>query len=255
MKAGGWKNYFPILYTVKEPVTLHLLTLMGSIGILFFIIKRKLAKERFTLFAFLFFIAAYWAAALAGSLNIGIRHMLPTFPFIYILTVWGLKEFVNAFSSSRLRRAAIFVVLIFLGWYAVSSLRAFPHYISYYNELAGGVQNGYTIAVDSNYDWGQDFYRLLEFVEKNKIEKLHLDHFGGENPQYWLGEKYVKFEPCKTEPCQYPKGWIAVSLNQLMGGIAKPAPGFDQTTGYYEWLNQYTPITRAGNSIFIYHIE
>jgi len=256
IKAGGWKRYFPTLYMVKEPLALHLATLMGSIGILFIIVKRKLKKEHFALFAFLFFIAAYWAAAITGNLNIGIRHMLPTFPFIYILTAWGIKEFANMFSSVRLRRAAIFAALIFLGWYAASSLRAFPHFISYYNELAHGIQNGYTIAVDSNYDWGQDFYRLVDFVEKNNIEKLRLDYFGGENPQYWLGKRYVRLNPDSEGfiPSEV-EGWLAVSLNQLMGGIAKPVREFDQPTGYYNWLSQYTPVARAGNSIFIYHIE
>ena len=132
---------------------------------------------------------------------------------------------------------------------------AFPHYISYYNELVG-VQKGYEIAVDSNYDWGQDFYRLLTFVKENKIERLYLDYFGGEDPAYWLGDKYVKLDP-NTEgfiPSEV-EGWVAVSVNQLQGGLAKPAAGFDQPTGYYEWLSAYTPVARAGNSIFIWHIE
>jgi hypothetical protein len=132
-------------------------------------------------------------------------------------------------------------------------LSVFPHYLSYYNGLAGGTENGYEIAVDSNYDWGQDFYRLLAFVEKENIEEIYLDYFGGEDEEYWLGEKYIRLNPKGIK--EPPKGWLAVSLNQLMGGIAKPAPGFDQETGYYDWLKEYSPVAKAGYSIFIYRID
>ena len=148
--------------------------------------------------------------------------------------------------------ATIFLCFLF-AWYIFSSISTFPHYLSYYNKLGGGTQEGYKIAGDSNYDWGQDFYRLLAFVEKEKIEKIYLDYFGGEDEEYWLGEKYIRLNPKEIE--KPPKGWLAVSVNQLMGGISEPSPHFDQETGYYDWLKKYTPLARAGHSIFIYKIE
>ncbi|GAG35766.1 unnamed protein product, partial [marine sediment metagenome] len=62
-------------------------------------------------------------------------------------------------------------------WYVVSSIVAFPHYISYYNELVCGSKNGYQYATDSNYDWGQDLKRLAQFVEKNDIQKINIAYF------------------------------------------------------------------------------
>ncbi|HZX50240.1 MAG TPA: hypothetical protein VFE94_03840, partial [Candidatus Paceibacterota bacterium] len=144
--------------------------------------------------------------------------------------------------------------------YIGSSLMAFPNYIPYYNALAGGTENGYKIAVDSNYDWGQDFYRLLDFVEANNIQKVYLDYFGGEDPAYWLGNRYAEMrcgDPNRQQTCaraKQEKGWVAVSANQLMGGTASPVTGFDQPTGYYAWLLDFEP-TRLGTSIFIYNIK
>lgn len=36
----------------------------------------------------------------------------------------------------------------------------YPHYLAYFNELAGGPRNGYQSLVDSNLDWGQDLKEL-----------------------------------------------------------------------------------------------
>tara|TARA_Y100000310_G_scaffold341849_1_gene442449 strand:- start:5321 stop:7069 length:1749 start_codon:yes stop_codon:yes gene_type:complete len=251
VSADAFPLYFPTLYLLKTPLALQLLTLLGLAGILFALFRKGLAawiREHFAFFAIFLFLAVYWGFAVTGNLNIGVRHLLPILPFVYVLTAWGIL-----YLSSLLpyKKAFVGVVGILLLWYAGSALSAFPHYISYYNELAGGTDNGYKIAVDSNYDWGQDFHRLVTYVEEHSIKKIHLDYFGGENPAYWLGQRYTKLNP-NNPPTE---GWIAVSANQLMGGIAEPAKGFDQETDYYNWLSSKEPVAKAGKSIFIYHVD
>jgi len=260
ISAGSWRYYFPLLYLLKIPAAFHLLVLSALAAfsaVLWKIRKQKkilnYSRRYFWVIALFLWIAVYWTSAIAGNLNIGIRHLLPVFPFIYILAVFGVYQGFKLVKApvKRLILFSFFLILFFC--YAVSSLSAFPHYISYYNIFGGGIENGYKIAVDSNYDWGQDFYRLLAFVEKEKIEKIYLDYFGGEDPSFWLGEKYIKFNPKEIK--EPPHGWLAVSLNQLMGGLAEPAAGFDQETGYYGWLKNQTPAAKAGHSIFIYYLD
>lgn len=128
---------------------------------------------------------------------------------------------------------------------------AFPYYLSYYNALGGGLQNGYKIATDSNYDWGQDLKRLRDYVEKNNIAKINLDYFGGGSPKYYLGEKYKSWWSSKGAP---PAGsYFAVSLNSLTGNQAK---GIGDITikpeDAYQWLRGKIPIARAGISILIF---
>jgi hypothetical protein len=257
ISSSAWWYYFPVTFFLKTPLAFHMLALITLIGIIYLAFKKKpnvndWIKQNFTDFSFIIFLIIYWTVAMAGNLNIGVRHLLPTFPFILMLTVLGFKTIVLE-ANGKIGKVLLVAGSLLFAWYAVSSLCVFPHYISYYNEAAGGAKNGSEYAVDSNYDWGQDFYYLLSFIEENNINKIYLDYFGGENLDYWLGNKYIKLNPKEIkEPL---KGWVAVSVNQLMGGTAEPVPGFDQETGYYDWLDRYTPVARMGYSILIYYID
>jgi len=260
--ASGWWYYFPIIYITKEPLALFFLIIIAICGAIWkFPLKKEnihqkivvLVKNNFTVFALLIFLAILWTTAIVGKLNIGIRHLMPTIPLVYLLVSLGLKNAIEKIETPKLKSAALLLISLLFIWYGASSLSAFPYYLSYYNELAGGTDNGYKIAVDSNYDWGQDFYRLVKFMEENKIEKIHLDFFGGADPGYYLGDKYIRLNPrdLKTIP---QEGWVAVSATQQQGGRAEGIPGFKDTTGYYNWLDQFNLVGRAGKSIFIYHL-
>lgn len=258
ISASAWWYYFPVIYFLKVPLAFHLLTLLVLKGLIL-TNRRKIflgsfkswIKNNFTVFSLILFVLFYWLVAITSNLNIGIRHILPIFPFTYILVVLGLKKLIA--TSQSFKKPLLVIVLLSVIWYAGSSVSAFPNYIPYYNEAAGGQKEEYKYAVDSNYDWGQDFYKLVDFVKENNIEKIHLDYFGGESPEYWLGEKYLKLNPKEIK--SPPKGWIAVSVNQLQGGTAKPVPEFDQETGYYDWLTAYNPVKKIGYTILVYYIE
>jgi hypothetical protein len=254
MSAKGWWYYFPVIFLLKEPLALHLLSLFLLMAFLYLLVKKRkpilgMIKNNFTLFSFFVFILIYWAAALIGNLNIGIRHLIPTLPFLYLILAEGMRRLMIK------RRKLVFFFSACFFWYGLSSILAFPHYLPYYNELAGGSEVGYLHAVDSNYDWGQDFYRLMEFIEENEVDSIYLDYFGGENPSYWLGDKYKPLDPRKIESLDQTEGWLAVSVNHLMGGLGRPVPEFDQETGYYYWLANEKPMARAGKSIMIYYID
>jgi len=257
ISSSAWWYYFPVIFLLKTPLAFHIFSLIALIGIIFLIFKKKprinnWVRENFTVFSFIIFLIIYWTTAMAGNLNIGIRHLLPALPFIFILTILGFKAVIQEVNQRTGRILLAISGLLFI-WYAASSICVFPYYISYYNEIAGGTENGSEYAVDSNYDWGQDFYYLFDFIKENNIEKIYLDYFGGESPVYWLADKYVKLNPKEIK--EPPKGWIAVSINQFKGGTAEPVPGFDQETGYYDWLKKYTPVARMGYSILVYYID
>ena len=268
VSASGWWYYFPIVYLLKVPLSFHILTLITILILLFIIKKPFWVKPRkrirvwilnhFTEFSMLVFLGIYWSVSMSGNLNIGIRHILPTFPFMYMLVSAGIANWTERIDNLPKTKRIVNLLLPFLIlWYIGSSLAGFPYYLSYFNELAGGPKNGYKYVVDSNYDWGQDLRRLANFVKdppaKQKIKKIYVDYFGGGDPKYYLGEKYIPYNPVQTP--ERPKGWFAVSATLLEGGSGNAVPGFDQPTGYYKWLNQYHPVARAGNSIFIYYIN
>jgi len=285
VSAAGWKNYFPTVYLIKEPLTFHILTLIALLYAAFLIKKPPHQKLRFGAglvqhrallwcwafwqntfqrmkswiknhypeFSMLCFIGLYWTVSLASSLNIGVRHLLPVFPFTILL----VSRMTGNLIKSPFLKLKCTILGILILWQAVSVISIYPHFLAYFNELAGGPNQGYVYTVDSNLDWGQDLKRLAQWADKNLPagRQVYVDYFGGGNSQYYLKEKYAPWEG-QRNPEEFPKGnYLAVSATLLQGGRGEPAPGFNQPTGYYRWLNKYTPITKIGYSIFVYRIE
>ena len=257
-KMANWsyRSYFPIVYLLKVPIAFHILTFTTFLIWIFkkskkiqLTIKEKI-ESHFTEFSMLIFLLIYWLTSVFGNLNLGIRHLLPVFPFTYILVSLCLVNFIKTIKKPTCKKASIFFVSLCLGWYAISSLVNYPYYISYFNEIVG-TDNGYKYVVDSNYDWGQDFKRLVKWVEENNIEEIKIDYFGGADVNYYLGDKAIWFDSSSG----IQKGYVAVSTTYLQSGIGEPLPGFNYDDGFYRWLEDYEPIARAGKSILIYYIE
>ncbi|MDX1608376.1 MAG: glycosyltransferase family 39 protein, partial [Candidatus Spechtbacterales bacterium] len=277
----AWRSYFPVVFMLKVPLALLAMlgiatyaaskagikqakiALRGVKGLggkfkRFVRLKAEWISKYFIEFSFAFFIFMYWVISIMGNLNIGVRHVLPTFPFIYMLLAGILQRWVQPglelkgltmMEKIQSMFAAIFkgwmrgaIVLVLVIWYVFSPLATYPHMLSYFNALAGGSDDGYKYVVDSNYDWGQDMYKLQEFVEENNIDKIKVDYFGGANPDYYLEDKFEWFNP--RDPGER-HGWIAVSATLMMGGRGEATKGFEPDTTYYEWIEQYEPVARA----------
>ncbi len=247
----AWKSYFPTVYILKEPIPILILVIIAAISVLLHsrwswsAIKLWISSN-FTEFVCLSFIVLYWASSITGNLNIGLRHVLPTFPFIYLLTAGRITKWAQNIKFLKLP-----LVMFLIVWLMVETVSIYPYYLAYFNQFAGGPANGYNYVTDSNLDWGQDLKRLAKYVEENKIEKIKLDYFGGSKPEYYLGNKYEKLDARNSNQRH---GWLAVSATLLQGGRAF-SPKFDQDTTYYTWLNDYEPVAKVGYSIFIYKLD
>ncbi|MCH7604918.1 glycosyltransferase family 39 protein [Patescibacteria group bacterium] len=267
----GWWYYFPVLYLVKIPIGFHLLSLIALATGVFAL--RKLSwrflgnsinlwiRSHFTEFSMASFIVVYSLLAITSPMNIGFRHMLMILPFVFILCALGIKKWVQEIPFPSLNKK-IFILIILLGWYVFSSASVFPHYLSYYNELAGGVSHGYKIAAHSNYDWGQDLKRLSQWVDSEGIETIYLDFFGRAEPGYYLGDKYIPWKGSSwwglygietDDPADFPKGnYLAVSATFLASGGWTEIPSRKKD---YAWLDAHDLVARPGPSIFIYYIR
>jgi hypothetical protein len=166
------------------------------------------------------------------------------------LAAGGVAAFVA--SNTKWKLALVSVLSV---WQLAAIALAYPSYIAYFNEFAGGIDNGYKIAVDSNLDWGQDFKRLKTWTEKNGIQRIYVDYFGGADPKYYLGDKYQGWWSSRNQN-ELPKGsYLAISATFLQGQRGQVKAGDDLISGQYSWLNNYTPVAVIGHSIFIYHIQ
>lgn len=278
-------EYFPVVFLAKE--TLPFLILLGIT--LFYSIVRLMRNslspdplqsnslrvrfirhiDAFLIFSFLIL---YSALSIFGNLNIGFRHLFPILPFLYL---WIAKSLFTIIRDPRLKPLTKNFVgalaAILLGIQILIPVFSYPHYLSYYNEAAGGTAKGYTITTDSNYDWGQDLGRLETFINRHnsctdlnmtastldcrpylpelpQIETIRVDYFGGENPAWVLKNMYEGWWSDRAPE----SGWYAISINTLQENWTVHQN--ETEGGNYLWLQKYQPVARAGQSIFIYYI-
>jgi len=263
VSATGWKSYFPVVYFIKEPLSFHILTLITLICLVF-LIKKLLwqkpllkvisswTKLHFVELASLIFIAIYWITSLSSTLNIGVRHLLPVFPFTILLISGNIVAWSSSTPFSKLKKALLAWLLL---WQAYSIILIYPHFLAYFNESIGKTDQGYMYTVDSNLDWGQDLKRLNQWLDEKGIDKIYIDYFGGGSPEYYLKGKNAPWWGAKN-PEEMPKGsYLAVSATFIQRGQGKPASNFNEPTGYYNWLNEYKLVKKIGYSIFVYYID
>ena len=261
VSAAGWKTYFPVVYAIKEPLAFFILFMAALLSLAWFVKNplwyhplpraKKWIQNNFAAFSMLVFIVLYWAVTLKSNLNIGVRHLLPVFPFTIAL-VGGMTA--AWLKPPYLKIKGAFLAWLIL-WQAYSVLAIYPHFLAYFNELIGRPEQGYLYTVDSNLDWGQDLKRLKHWVDSRGIDMIFIDYFGGGNPEYYFKESYSPWWGTRDKK-ELPKGsYLAVSVSLLQGGRGVAVKGFDQPTDYYLWLNFYTPVAKIGNSIFVYYIE
>jgi hypothetical protein len=136
----------------------------------------------------------------------------------------------------------------------ISVTSNFPSFLSYFNEFVGGSQNGYKYVTDSNLDWGQDLKRLAQWTDKNNVDKIYTDYFGGGDTQYYLKEKFLAWHCHYRIEDMIQSQWLAVSGTFLQIGRGEIKFDYDGYAHCYDWLNSYQPTTVIGNSIFVYEI-
>lgn len=268
VKAGGpW--YFPIVYFLKEPLAWWALVTISLVSVIYY--RRRSSGEapvgswfsRWTdEWIWLLWLAIYWSVSMRSTLNIGIRHLLPVYPFAILLVSGRLSTLISWFKHHHRRGLFWFAgaVSVLIGWYVFESVSVFPYYLTYFNQIAGGPAGGYRYVVDSNVDWGQDLKRLGAWAEQQKIQRLTLDYFGWADPSYYLGSRYIWSNSKQFADAHdflthnQSNGWLAVSVQFLQNATGERTFA-DDSLGSYRWLLNYEPITTIGHSIFVYHIQ
>ena len=239
----GFLSYFPVAFAAKTPlITLFLLT-ASIIALL------RQPQMRATTLWLLTPALGYFSITLLSGLNLGYRHLLPMLPFLYLVIAGWLGQHKGQMRS--------------IGWVSTAALMLttliiHPHYLSYFNQLAGGPSNGHNILIDSNIDWGQDLYRLKEWMRHNEVDEVNLAWFGTAEPTYFA----VPHQQLPGLPYGFPLWW------DVPFDVQNPPPGVYaiSVTNYWEtplqpdekttyaWFRQREPDDRVGYSILIYRV-
>jgi hypothetical protein len=230
--AIGFRLYFPLAMVMKWPL---LVLLLAAAGVVFVVWKRTPARRNLLLLAV--YPAVYAAFAFTAHIDIGIRHMLPVYPFLLLFTGaaaewacgWRWKPRWTTFLLSALLLAQ-----------AADIARYAPGYLSYFTVLVKPADT-WQLLSDSNTDWGQGLVALRKFQAEHPGEPLHLAYVGEVDPA-WYGIQYTRL---KEE--DHPTGLVVVSATQLSGQLL-------QNHFAYRWLLRYPVKTILDHSLYVFDV-
>jgi hypothetical protein len=204
----GWRTFFPYTFLVKTPLAVFLIIVI-AIAAVAHRLKQEDGLSRFVkgfyetlpLWALL---AVYWTAAISSNINIGHRHILPTYPPLFILCGAAGYWFEAPVPSHRTSRPRYSLARVACGVLALAFLvltteivYRFPHYLAYFNGIITPA-DAYRHLVDSSLDWGQDLPQVRDYIEnKNPARPVYLFYFGVSSPPYYqtpavLGYSFTK---------------------------------------------------------------
>ena len=243
ISADGFWYYFPIAIAVKTPLP-TLLLLITSLTMVN--ANRRAWVNSLFLWVPIFL---FFSVAIYSRMNIGVRHILPIYPFLF---VW-----LGGFSTALLRSSAIAkrCGLLLMGiWLISSCLSNYPDYIAFFNETLGHRER-HEILVDSSLDWGQDLKGLNRWMVDQQVDRIELAYFGTADPAYYgidaiyePGTWSIVFSQPQNQAGVQKASYIAISVTHLMGLYLGPA------NPYAPFLRK-TPVASIGHSIMVYRTE
>lgn len=229
-------HYFPGLLAVKTPLLTLVLTVLGMIGLLF--AKRSVLVKSLVILPPLFFLGA----AMQNRIHIGLRHILPVYPFLFLLAGYA-GSLIGRTKPFLIKRILIATLAIFFVLFAIRTVKIGPDHLAYFNELVGSAVQGARLVADSNLNWGQDNKRLAEFVIKKEIPFIKIAT-EAENADIY---DYYKLTWAPLGP----------------GDMINPAPGFYALSiGYYtsqqkdpsSWFYNRRPFYGVGKTFFVFEV-
>ena len=200
----GWWYFYPYCFLVKSSLAVLALLLLS---VATFVFRgsaaapgghrfRKLRRDAYRTAPLWILLAVYWTAAIRSNLNLGIRHLLPIYPAVFILCgatgYWfdrnhRFRKETGRFGANP--KICLFILAL-LGFHVVESLRMHPNYLPYFNQLIGGPKNGHRHLVDHNLDWGQDLPGLARWLKERGYDKpdgpaVYFHNSGTGSPEYY----------------------------------------------------------------------
>lgn len=239
----GWRSFFPYCLLVKTPLAIFAVLVAAGLAVAAARrpkgqrsargrpspLRNQIVRGLYRTLPIWLFLLVYWLVAITSHLNIGHRHILPTYPLMFILCG------AAAYWLDRPQRIVAVLIVLALVELAVESLIIYPHYLAYFNQLVGGPRHGYRHLVDSSLDWGQDLPGLKRWLEESQpaaIRKkpIYLAYFGMGSPEYYdLDVTMLANDPAFGRPGFVPllAGTYSISATMLQGVYIAPYGPWD----------------------------
>jgi hypothetical protein len=234
----GWPHYYIIAILVKAT--------LPAICFLLLAVIPAMRVRRFEIVVCALFATLFLLVSAFSSLNLGIRHVLPIFPFLYAGAAIALFD-PAARLNVQLRVAAATLIVC----HAITAGLAYPSYLSYFNPLIGSARNADVILIDSNLDWGQDLRRLAQWTRAQNISQIRVHYFGAGNVEHEFGARAIRWAAPRPEPL--PKGWFALSRHYYRLSCLPTRSAVDYDS--YLLASGAKYVTTIGGSIDVYRVE
>jgi hypothetical protein len=236
---NGWWYYFPVVFAVKSTMAALFATLLLLAAGVWQVVKRQWLSPM-TL-GLVLTPVFYFAVSMSSGINIGMRHILPVYPFLYV----GIAACLAG--KLPMKRAG----LVALGALTLLQIgecaRIAPDYLAFFNELVGGPGKGPEYLVDSNIDWGQDLKKLSRWMNDHGAKRVRVFYFG--NGQMW----YEHLNEIGIPPPLDQKGWDEVD-DYCVANVT-PLMGVYVPLADLAYLRLREPIAKIGWSMYVYDLR
>lgn len=243
----GSAAYFPVLFALKTPLPTLILLLIGALGVAREMRTAGMRRAAGSMIRSAWgegeagcgacwrvgatcMAAAYAVSAVNSDLNIGHRHLLPIYPFLYVAAGLAAGKLVGRSRGDRIGLAVLGL------WYAGGAAMRHPDELAYFNELILDWRNAGFVAADSNLDWGQDVKKLARLQRERGWEEIKFSYFGvGDPAVYGVRASYLPslHAPKNAKLAAVNAGVYAISLSCLRLAAID--------TGMTPYLNDWTP--------------
>jgi 4-amino-4-deoxy-L-arabinose transferase-like glycosyltransferase len=217
---GVW-FYFPVLFLLKSPLAFLLLLILALAAGL-------LAKARPVGLAVIpegmelhwravwVFLVVYSGACILSRFQFSIRHFSVSLALLVLLLapLPRTLELLRA-SGWPLARAGVWLTVALALASVATAVRAYPYYLPFLNSLSGG-RPGYDLVSDSNLDWNQGFFDVVNFVRQRGLTRVWIDEYGFSEPSVYVPE--ARFWNCQEAKPEDGGQWAIVSANMIEDG-------------------------------------
>jgi hypothetical protein len=235
----GWWYYFPVVFAVKSTMAALGATLLLLAAGLWQAWRREWISPMALGLALppLF----YFVFSMTSGINIGMRHILPVYPFLYVGTAAWLATHANW-------RPGVCVLAALVALQMAECARITPDYLAFFNELAGGPGRGPEYLVDSNIDWGQDVKKLGLWLDAHQgNRRARVFYFGNAQMRYYGIDEMGFPEPLDQ------KGWD--EIDEYCVANVTPLQGVYVPLSALAQLRLREPVAKIGWSMYVYDLR
>jgi hypothetical protein len=241
-KVGFW-YYFPVVFAVKCTLTAIAITLLAGTAIVWALIRRGLRALTPMALGLTLPPVLYFIFSMSSGINLGMRHILPIYPFLYVGVAAILAR--PECSAGRAWQHVLLIALM-LGQ-AAECASIHPDYLAFFNAAVGGPGRGPEYLVDSNIDWGQDVKKLVRWLDAHGTRRAHVFYFGNAQLRYYGIDELGYPSPTDQKGWDELDGYCVANVTPL-AGVYVPLNDLAP-------LRRLEPVAKIGWSMYVYDLR